>query len=838
MSTPFDHRQKVVPVNIEDEMRNSYMDYSMSVIVSRALPDVRDGLKPSQRRILVAMNDLNLVPGRGFRKCAKIAGDTSGNYHPHGEQVVYPTLVRMAQEFNMRYPLVDGQGNFGSVDGDAAAAMRYTEARLTPMAAEMLRDLEKNTVDFKYNYDETRKEPIVLPSVVPNLLLNGSSGIAVGMATEIPPHNLTEIADAIVRVIDNPETPDEELHRIVKGPDFPTGGIIYGMKGIRDAYTTGRGLIMVRARVASEVNAKDRESLIVTEIPYQVNKTTLLEKIAEMVKTGRVDGISDLRDESDREGMRIVIELKKDAQSKVVLNNLFKHTQLQTTFGANVLALVNNRPETLKLRRMIDLYVEYRQEIVVRRTKFDLEEAEKRAHILEGYKIALDNIDAIIALIKKSKDTEAARQGLMATFGLSEIQSTAILEMRLQRLTGLERKKIEDEYAAIIKLIAELKSILENPAKVLLIIKNEVLDLKKRFGDERRTEIVPEESDIELLDLIPKEDMVVTISHLGYTKRLPTTAYKSQRRGGKGLIGATTKEEDWVEHLFIASTHNYILFLTNRGRCHWLKVHEIPQAGRAARGKPIRNMIELTADERVNAIVPVKEFDDQHNMVMATKFGVIKKTVLSAYGNPRKAGINAVDLDEGDELIEATITDGTQDLILAKRQGKAIRFHEQEVRSMGRTAHGVKGCTLEEGDTVVGMVAVKRDATLLTVTENGFGKRSELADYRVSHRGGLGIITIKTTDRNGEVITVKEVVDGDQLMLISRKGQMIRTRVRDLRVMGRNTAGVKLMELDEGDQVVDVTRAVAEEEEDGPDGAGVGAAETDLDAGADETTEE
>ncbi|MBI5836379.1 MAG: DNA gyrase subunit A [Candidatus Eisenbacteria bacterium] len=1331
MSTPFDHRQKIVPINIEDEMRSSYIDYSMSVIVSRALPDVRDGLKPSQRRILVAMHDLNLMPGRGYRKCAKIAGDTSGNYHPHGEQVVYPTLVRMAQDFNMRYPLVDGQGNFGcftgetriklldgttksfaelaalgpkatfhvysvdasgrivvglgrnarvtrrgaplvevtldsgerirctpdhrfllrdrtykearalspsdslmpgyfdwapvkpglngylrvhqpksdrwefvhhladefnaarglakptgrafvrhhenfnradnrpdnirrmgflehlhlhaaqlkelwtdgafrqaqragvlryyrehpeardarrlrfakqnrdprfrsengirlsrslrmrlaadpqargristrmrelwqdpdyrlrmsaalkgvektplspdqkrlvariiseksramwqdpakraeiskaiiralesdavraklrenaaanwrnaeyrskfapdhasrmahalwsdpstrevhrakiarqwcdsefrlaqregvrasnlrrlaqdpslmhrlagqsaelltrcwkrpeyrsqvmrskiaryasgllaqgvpltpeayeanrqqawvprlrtalnyfhdfdelvqtgrtynhrvvsvralaetaevyditvdehhnflldagifvhnSIDGDAAAAMRYTEARLTAVAADLLRDIEKNTVDFKPNYDETREEPLVLPSVVPNLLLNGSSGIAVGMATEIPPHNLNEIADAVALIIDKPEATEDELFEIVKGPDFPTGGIIYGVQGIRDCYRTGRGLMQVRARVGSETDPKGRESLVVTQIPYQVNKTTLLEKIADLVKEGRVDGISDLRDESDRDGMRIVIELKKDAQSRVVLNNLFKHTQLQTTFGGNMLALVNSRPETLPLRRILDLYVEFRREVVVRRTQFDLDEAEKRAHILEGYKIALDNIDAIIALIKKSKDTETARVGLMSSFKLSEIQATAILEMRLQRLTGLERKKIEDEYAAVIKLIEELKSILASPAKVLHIIKTEILELRKRFGDERRTEIVAAETEIELLDLIPKEDMVVTVSHMGYTKRLPTTAYKSQRRGGKGLIGAGTKEEDWVEHLFIASTHNYILYLTDRGRCYWLKVHEIPQAGRAARGKPIVNLIEVSKDERVSAVVPVKEFDDQHFLVMATRGGVIKKTVLSAYGNPRRAGINAVDLDEGDVLIEATITDGTQDIILAKRQGKAIRFHEQEVRSMGRTAHGVKGVELEEGDSVVGMVAVKRDATLLTVTANGYGKRSEISEYRISHRGGLGIITIKTTERNGEVVGVKEVVDGDQLMLMSRNGQMIRTRVSDIGVMGRNTQGVRLMNLQSDDLLVDVARAVAEEEE-------------------------
>ena len=804
-------RQKILPIDIEDEMKTAYIDYSMSVIVSRALPESRDGLKPSQRRILVAMNDLNLAPGRPYRKCAKIAGDTSGNYHPHGEQVVYPTLVRMAQDFNMRYPLVDGQGNFGSVDGDSPAAMRYTEARLTPLATEMLNDLEKNTVDFRSNYDETREEPTVLPSVVPNLLINGSSGIAVGMATEIPPHNLGEIADAIAAVIENPELSDDDLFKIVKGPDFPTGAIIYGLQGIRDCYTTGRGLIRVRARVATEEGRGNKMALVISQIPFQVNKANLLEKIANLVKGGKLEGISDLRDESDRDGMRIVVELKRDAQPKVVLNQLFVHTPLQSTFGAILLSLVDGRPQVLTLRGMIDEYVRHRREVVRRRTEFDLAEAERRAHILEGYKIALDNIDAVIELIKKSKDTEAAREGLMKKFGLSEIQANAILDMRLARLTGLEREKIEQEYLETIKLIEELKSILASERKMLGIIRTEVLELKKKYADERRTEIVPDAGEISLEDLIQDEDMVVTVSHAGYIKRNPVSLYRSQRRGGKGLIGAKTREEDWVEHLFVATMHTYLLILTSRGRCYWLKVHEIDQASRAAKGRPIVNLVEMDREDRVQAIVPVKQFDDTHYLVMATVKGMIKKTVLSKYGNPRRNGINAIVLEDGDELIEATVTDGSLDIILAKSGGKAIRFPEAKVRSMGRTTRGVIGVKLEGDDEVVSMVAVKRESTLMTVTENGYGKRSEIADYRVTGRGGLGIITIKTTERNGKVVGVKEVVDGEELMLITRMGQVIRMPVKGIRVMGRNTQGVRLVHLHEGDEVSDVARIVIEE---------------------------
>jgi DNA gyrase subunit A len=816
-------RTKVVDTNIEDEMKTSYIDYSMSVIVSRALPDVRDGLKPSQRRILVAMNDLNLAPGRPYRKCAKIAGDTSGNYHPHGEQVVYPTLVRLAQEWVMRYPLVDGQGNFGSIDGDAPAAMRYTEARLTALAVEMLNDLEKSTVDFRPNYDETREEPTVLPGVVPNLLVNGCSGIAVGMATEVPPHNLGEICDAIVHVIDHPETDAADLLRLVKGPDFPTGGIIYGTQGIRDCYLTGRGLMKVRARVQIEEGRAGRMSLVATEIPFQVNKSMLLERIADLVREGRVTGISDLRDESDRDGMRIVVELKKDANPKVVLNQLFVHSPLQTTFGAIMLALVKNRPQVMNLRTLVDQYIEHRREVVRRRTEFDLAEAERRAHVLEGLKIALDHLDAVIALIRASKDVETARQGLMTQFKLSEIQANAILEMRLQRLTALERTKIEQEYLELIKLIESLRSILASPQKMLGIIQDEVRRLKERYGDERRTQVVVEEGDIGYEDTIEQKDMVITISHAGYIKRQEITAYRSQRRGGKGVIGARTKEEDYIEHLFVANTHAYLLFLTDRGRCYWLKVHEIDQAGRMARGRPLVNHLEgLGRDERVQAVVAVKEFDDQHFLVCATRKGLIKKTVLSAYGNPRRGGINAVLLEEGDGLFEATITDGTQDIILAKKKGLAIRFHESEVRAMGRTAYGVKAVTLDDDeDEVVSMVGVRRQATLLAVTENGYGKRSEIADYRVSHRGGKGIITIKTTERNGAVVAVKEVVDGDELMIITRSGQLIRMPVRGISVMGRNTQGVRLVNLQsvEGellpDAVAGVTRVVSEDEEGG-----------------------
>lgn len=804
-------REKIVSIYLEEEMKNSYLDYSMSVITNRALPDVRDGLKPSNRRILVAMNDLNLSPGRPYRKCAKIAGDTSGNYHPHGEQVVYPTLVRMAQDFNMRYPLVDGQGNFGSIDGDGAAAMRYTEARLTPIAMEMLADLEKDTVDMMPNYDETRTEPRVLPGKFPNLLCNGTSGIAVGMASNIPPHNLGEIVDGIAALIDNPEITNDELMEFVPGPDFPTGGIISGRQGIIEAYRSGKGRLSVRAKAAIEQQKSGRDFIVITEIPFQVNKSNLLERIAELVRDKMIDGISDLRDESDRDGMRIVVELKRDAQPEIVLNQLFKHTQMQSTFAIMMLTLVGGVPMVLSLKEMMEQFLIHRHEVVVRRTKFDLNKAEERAHILEGYKIALDNIDAVIELIKKSKDTPTAREGLMTRFKLSEKQANAILDMRLARLTGLERQKIEEEYLATIKLIAELKGILESKPRRMAIIKEELLELKKKYGDDRRTEIQDAAEEFTVEDLIAEEDMAITISHAGYIKRLSVSMYRRQNRGGRGVIGIETKEEDFAEHLFVASTHDYILFFSNKGRCYWVKVHEIPTGGRLAKGKPIVNMVTLGEGEKITAFCKVRTFDSDKYVVMATRNGTVKKTSLDAFSNPRKVGINAADLPEEDELIEAAITDGTFEIILATRQGQAIRFPEEKIRPMGRGAYGVRGITLENKDYVIGMVVVKRDASLLTVCENGYGKRTSINDYRVTNRGGKGVINIKTTDRNGEVVAIKEVLDDDELILITKKGITNRQSVKAINVIGRNTQGVRLISLDKDDKVVDVARVVKEE---------------------------
>jgi len=808
-----EYKEKIIPVYIEEEMKSSYIDYSMSVITARALPDVRDGLKPSNRRILVAMNDLNLAPGRSHRKCAKIAGDTSGNYHPHGEQVVYPTLVRMAQDFNMRYPLVDGQGNFGSIDGDAPAAMRYTEARLSPLAMEVLSDLEKDTVNFQPNYDETRQEPVVLPSKFPNLVCNGSSGIAVGMATNIPPHNLGEVVDGLVTLIDDPQIEDEDLLKYIPGPDFPTGGIIYGRRGIFEAYKTGRGRIILRARAGIERDKSEKESIIITEIPYQINKANLLERIAELVNNKVLEGISDLRDESDREGMRVVIELKRDTHSEIVLNQLFKQTQMQTTFGAILLALVDGQPQILTLKQLLNYFIEHRHQVITRRTKFELAQAEKRAHILEGFKIALKNLDAVIALIRSSKTPEDAKQGLMKKFKLTEIQAQAILDLRLQRLTGLERQKIEDEYLELIKLIASLKGILESKAKRMQIIKDELLELKKNYQDQRRTEIREEEEEFTIEDLIAEEDMVITITHQGYIKRLGVGAYKRQGRGGRGVIGMETKEEDFVEHLFVASTHDYILFFTNNGRCYWQKVYEIPQVGRASKGKPIVNLLNLGKDENITAFVPVKKFEENLYVVMSTKNGVIKKTSLSAFSNPRKGGIIAINIPEDNKLIEAKITDGSYDILLATKEGQAIRFPEIKVRDMGRTAYGVKGISLQNKDYVIGMVVIKRDTTLLAVTENGFGKRSHISEYRITNRGGKGIINIKTTQRNGKVVAVMMVEDSDELMIITQKGIIIRQPVKQIKAIGRNTQGVKLINLEEGDRVVDVARVIKSEEE-------------------------
>ncbi|MBU0985494.1 MAG: DNA gyrase subunit A [candidate division Zixibacteria bacterium] len=803
-------RQRIETIFLEEEMKSSYLDYSMSVITNRALPDIRDGLKPSNRRILVAMNDLRLAPGKAHRKCAKICGDTSGNYHPHGEQVVYPTLVRMAQDFNMRYPLVDGQGNFGSIDGDGAAAMRYTEARLTPIAMEMLADLEKETVDFMDNYDTTLREPTVLPGRFPNLICNGTSGIAVGMATNAPPHNLREIGEALIRVIDDPDCTNDDLMEFVPGPDFPTGGIINGQAGIRELYRTGKGHISLRAKAMVE-HMRNKEAIIVTEIPFQVNKSNLLLKIADLVRDKRIDGISDLRDESDRDGMRIVVELKRDAQTDVVLNQLYAHTTMQTTFSAIMLGLDHGVPKELALREVLQSFVDHRHEVIVRRTTYDLRKAEERAHILEGYKIALDNIDAIIALIKKSKDTPTAKKNLMKSFKLSDIQATAILEMRLQRLTGLERQKIEEEYLALIKRIAELKAILESRDLRMQIIKDETKELVEKYGDNRRTEIQDAAEDLTVEDLIAEEEMVITISHLGYAKRLSVSAYRRQQRGGRGVIGIETKEEDFAEHLFIASTHDYILFFSNKGKCYWVKVHGIPTGGRLAKGRPIVNMCQIEKGESITAFCKVREFSPDKFLVMATRAGIVKKTALDAFSNPRKAGVIAMNIPEGDELIEAALTDGTYEIVLGTRKGMAIRFPEDKVRAMGRTAYGVKGINLAEGDRVVGMVAVGRDSSLLVVTENGYGKRTSIEDYRVTNRGGKGIINIKASERNGEVVSIKEVLDTDELILITKKGIANRQAVDQISVIGRNTQGVRLINLGKGDLVTDVARVVKEE---------------------------
>lgn len=804
-------RQKIEIVFLEEEMKNSYMDYSMSVITNRALPDIRDGLKPSNRRILVAMNDLNLMPGKAHRKCAKIAGDTSGNYHPHGEQVVYPTLVRMAQDFNLRYPLVDGQGNFGSVDGDGAAAMRYTEARLTPIAVEMLEDLKKETVDYMENYDSTRQEPRVLPGKFPNLLCNGVSGIAVGMATNIPSHNLVEISQAIINVIDNPECTNEDLIEIVPGPDFPTGGIINGREGIRQAYTTGKGHIPLRAKAAIEKMKSGKEAIIVSEIPFQVNKSNLLIKIAELVRDKKIEGISDLRDESDRDGMRIVVELKRDQQADIVLNQLYSHTTMQSTFSVNMLALDHGEPKLLSLKQLIEFFIEHRHQVVVRRTKYDLRKAEERAHILEGYRIALDNIDAVIELIKKSKDTPAAHAGLMKKFKLSEIQATAILEMRLQRLTGLERTKIEEEYRELIKKISEYKAILDSKALRMQIIKQEIEEISNKYGDVRRTEIQEAAEELTVEDLIAEEEMVITISHLGYVKRLSVSAYRRQQRGGMGVMGIKTKDEDFAEHLFTASTHQYILFFSTMGKCYWVKVHQIPIGGKLAKGKPIINLCQMEKDENITAFCKVKDFSSDQFVVMATHNGIIKKVQLDAFSHPRAIGVIAMNVPEGDELIEAALTDGSFEIVLATRKGMAIRFPEEKVRAMGRTAYGVKGINLDKNDYVIGMVVVKRDSSLLVVTENGYGKRTSIDDYRITNRGGKGVINVKTSERNGEVVAIKEVLDDDELILITKHGIANRQSVNQITVIGRNTQGVRLITLKDDDLVTDVARVARED---------------------------
>lgn len=805
--------EKILPRTLEEEMKSSYIDYAMSVIVARALPDVRDGLKPVHRRVLYGMHELGMFHNKPYKKSARIVGEVLGKYHPHGDTAVYDTMVRMVQDFSLRYPLVDGQGNFGSVDGDSPAAMRYTEARLARISEEMLRDLDKNTVDFVPNFDDTLQEPTVMPSYLPNLLINGASGIAVGMATNIPPHNLGEVVDGLVNLIKNPALTIEKLMKNIVAPDFPTGGIIYGYSGVKEAFLTGRGRIIVRAKANIETQKNGREHIIITELPYQVNKANLIEKIAELVRGGKIDDISNIRDESDRDGLRVVIELKKDAQPPVVLNQLFVHTQMQTTFGVIMLALVHGVPKVLNLKEMLEHFLNHRMDVLIRRTKFELDAAEKRAHILEGYIIALDNIDAVIQTIKKSKDVETAKQNLMKKFKLSEIQAKAILDMRLQRLTGLERQKIEDEYKETIKLIERLKSILKSEEQRKIIITEELLELKKKYADARRTEIVYDYEDFSLEDIIAEEDVVVTISHSGFIKRFPVSGYRKQGRGGKGVTGAGTKDDDFIEHMFIASTHQYILFFTDKGRVYWLKVHEIPEGGRAARGRSILNILQKEKEESITAFVAVKEFSDDKFLIMATEQGTVKKTVLSAYGNVRKGGINAINLKRNDRLIEVKMTDGTNDIMIGTRNGFAVRFHEKDVREMGRTATGVRGVRLGKGDKVVGLLVIRRQGmSVLVVTEKGYGKRSEVNDYRITHRGGKGVITVKTSDKIGKMIALMEVNDNDELVIISTKGMVIRQSMKDIRVMGRATQGVRVIRLKDGDSIADIAKVVPEEE--------------------------
>jgi DNA gyrase subunit A len=806
--------EKIIPVDIEDEMRGSYIDYSMSVIVARALPDVRDGLKPVHRRVLFGMQDLGLASNRAYKKSARIVGEVLGKYHPHGDTAVYDTMVRMAQDFSMRYPLVDGQGNFGSVDGDSPAAMRYTEARLSRIAEEMLKDLGKNTVDFVPNFDDTLREPSVLPALVPNLLVNGSSGIAVGMATNIPPHNLGEVVDACVAFIKDESVTNEKLMKVIKAPDFPTGGIIYGYEGVKDAYTSGRGRIVVRAKANIETGKNERQSIIVTELPYQVNKANLIEKIADLVNEKKLEDIADIRDESDRDGLRVVLDLKRDANAEIVLNNLFKHTQMQTTFGVIMLALVEGRPKVLALRDMIQHFIVHRNEVIVRRSKFELDEAEKRAHILEGYIIALDNIDAIIRLIKASRDVETAKTGLMRKFKLSEIQAKAILDMRLQRLTGLERKKIEEEYRDTIKLIERLKTILKSKQLQMEIIKEELLELREKYADPRRTEIIYKAEEFSIEDMIAEEQVVITISHGGFIKRFPVSGYRRQSRGGRGSTGATMKEDDFIEHVFVGSTHDYLLLFTDRGRGYWLKVFEIPEAGRASRGKSLANLIAKEQDEAIGSFVTVKNFEDPLFVMMVTQLGMIKKTGLSEFSNPRKSGIGAIGLGKGDRLMDVRLTDGTQDIVIGTREGIAIRFHESEVRDMGRGASGVRAIRLEKGDKVVGAVALRRTGTtILVATEGGYGKRSETAEYRVSHRGGKGIITVKTADKTGKMVAIREVVETDDVVIVTGNGIVIRQHASEIRIAGRNTQGVRLIRLDQGDTISDVAAVPSEDEE-------------------------
>jgi DNA gyrase subunit A len=807
------NRDNTLPRDIVDEMNESYLNYSMSVIVSRALPDVRDGLKPIHRRILYGMSELGSYWNRPYKKSARIVGDVMGKYHPHGDASIYDALVRMAQDFSMRHELVDGQGNFGSVDGDRAAAMRYTESRMTKLSGEMLKDLEKNTVDLQPNFDETLTEPTVLPAVVPTLLVNGSEGIAVGMATKIPPHNMNEIIDGLVALIDNKDLTTVELMEHIKGPDFPTAGLILGMDGLKQAYETGRGKIKMRARAHIETTKSGKDSIVITELPYQVNKANLIEKIADLARDKRIQGITELRDESDKDGVRVVIESKRDAVPEVILNQLYKHTQLQDTFGIILLALVGGVPKIMPIKEALNHFIDFRHEIVVRRTEFDLKGAEERAHILEGLKIALDNIDDVIKIIRASKDPSMAKEGLMNNFRLSEKQSQAILDMRLQRLTGLEVNKVVEEYKEVIKLITHLKSILESSAQRMSIIKLELQEMKEKYGDPRRTEIIPVDSDFTMEDMIADEEVVLTITHEGYIKRTALNTYRTQRRGGRGVQGATSKEEDFVEHLFIANTHNYMLFFTDRGKCHWLKVYDIPQGGRATRGRAIVNLIGCEPGEKVEAFVSVKDFDDQHYIVMATRNGLVKKTVLSAYSKPRKGGIYAIDIREGDTLIEARITNGENDILLGTREGKSIRFSEKNIRSTGRKTMGVIGIRLgSKEDYVIAMLVVKREGTILVATEKGLGKRTDVIQYRTQTRGGKGVMTMRVTEKTGKMVSIMEVVDADDLIVITDKGVLMRQPVSHIRTIGRVTQGVKLVKLDDGSKISSISRVINEDD--------------------------
>ena len=830
-----EQESRIVPVKIEDELKTSFLDYSMSVIMARALPDVRDGLKPSQRRILVAMDDLNLAPNRGYRKCAKIAGDTSGNYHPHGEAIVYPTLVHMAQPFRMRYPLVDGQGNFGSIDGYPPAAMRYTEARMSYAATEMLGDLEKDTVEYMSNYDDTQTEPIVLPSKFPNLICNGSMGIAVGMATKIPPHNICEIVKGLKALIENPDSEISDLTEHIKAPDFPTGGVIYGMSGVQQAYRTGRGIVHVRARADVEELKNGREQIVVTEIPFLVNKSTLLQKIADLVRDKTIDGLSNIRDESGRKGMRIVFEVKRDAQAEVVLNQLFQHSMLQSTYGVMMLAIVNGRPELLNLKQMLQHYIDHRHEVIMRRTRFDLQKAEARAHILAGMRFALDHIDWVIETIRSSANPEEAKQRLVEGASLelseeeiadlsrisgvvgqvlSELQAQSILTMPLQRLTGLEREKIDTEFGELEKAIADYKNILENRSRQMNIIKEDLDEMVERFGDDRRTEIIYSAEEFDIEDLIAEEDMVVTISHEGYIKRMSPRAYRVQNRGGRGVTSMKTKDEDFVQHLFVASTHAYLMFLTSNGKCHWLKVYRIPEGERTARGRPLVNLLKIDPEDQICAIVAVREFGQDQYLFTATRKGIVKKSVLSAYGNIRRDGIIALKIQEEDYLIGAAVIEEGQDIVLATRKGRTMRFAEKEVRKMGRVSTGVKGISLKNDDEVVSMVVVRPgEGQLLTLCENGYGKRTNESEYPSKHRGGVGVIDIKTSERNGPTITCKEVFEDDEVMIVTQKGVLIRTAVNGISTVGRNTQGVRVINIGDGDRVIDMTPLPKQEED-------------------------